>query len=649
MTKLAAFVGHSFSLTDEGVVTAFLSFLTTVSGVVPGFTWDHAEEAAPKELSEKVRGKMEGKNLFIAICTARERVIQVEKLSVMPLFKSRSCGNAIDFQSKTSDWVTQEIAYALGRDMDLIVLLEKGVRVPGGLQGNLEYIEFTREAPANSFNKILQMIKALTPKALVTETGMLTPVAADEKSAKPADEPEYREPQLSWTRSEYEEAIANAIWSERVEHQSKILECFNKSQIGVTEDIRAEFEGYAIDLSGLFGKATNLSRLRELVHQFPFNSRLHGYLAQALNRFSQFQDAAIQFIEAAELATSDPQRADWTADAAVAKHKAGDTYAEQWLRAQFKTFSLADVKIRNLFLRALRQFAATDDQNDRWLCYTEARLQSTPEDHELRSDLAYKYFEKKKFSLALLHFFRIPAGKRSTNDWNNIGASYIHMEMPGRAIIAYQKSHALGGTTAVSNLAYNLIGAGFFEEGEQLCKKVVALPDCDKRVAAALSSIASKVEMETSDFDKAIETATIQQRSLVDLGFACAAIKPKMPEGHWKTPECIVDVKVGPGAIFCATGKFLRDETVGLRGILSLRAPEGAASKQTEITVTYAGTVVGNACFFTRSTSDDRGLSSHFSASSTKGYLIFSEDAPSMREIRQLTSGSDTLSYWTKV
>jgi len=69
------------------------------------------------------------------------------------------------FFSKTSDWIIQEIGLAVGLNMDLILLLENGVREPGGLQGNIEYIPFNREAPEKSFNKILEMIKSILPKA----------------------------------------------------------------------------------------------------------------------------------------------------------------------------------------------------------------------------------------------------------------------------------------------------------------------------------------------------------------------------------------------------------------------------------------------------------------------------------------------------
>ena len=67
MSKISAFVGHSFIEDDKEVVANFLQYFDRLKALVTGFTWDHAELAEPKILSQKVREKMTGKNLFIGI------------------------------------------------------------------------------------------------------------------------------------------------------------------------------------------------------------------------------------------------------------------------------------------------------------------------------------------------------------------------------------------------------------------------------------------------------------------------------------------------------------------------------------------------------------------------------------------------------
>ena len=71
MNKIAAFVGHSFSENDEGVIMKFTDFFETIKELGIDFSWDHATKAEPIELSRKVREKMAGKNLFIGIVLPR--------------------------------------------------------------------------------------------------------------------------------------------------------------------------------------------------------------------------------------------------------------------------------------------------------------------------------------------------------------------------------------------------------------------------------------------------------------------------------------------------------------------------------------------------------------------------------------------------
>ena len=162
METLFAFVAHSFSTKDQEVVRTYLEFLKRIAQMDKGFSWDHAETAEPKDLPVKVLSKMEGKNLLIAICTPSESAISPENISSVflrpPYLKARK----EHFQPKISDWILQEIGCAVGKGMRIIILLEEGVRVPGGLQGDIEYITFTRQRPEASFNRILEMLESLT-------------------------------------------------------------------------------------------------------------------------------------------------------------------------------------------------------------------------------------------------------------------------------------------------------------------------------------------------------------------------------------------------------------------------------------------------------------------------------------------------------
>ena len=75
MSEIRAFVGHSFTSDDADVVRKFLTYFEQLSNSAIGFSWDHAEEAEPRVLADKVRALFANKNVFIGICTKKEYVI----------------------------------------------------------------------------------------------------------------------------------------------------------------------------------------------------------------------------------------------------------------------------------------------------------------------------------------------------------------------------------------------------------------------------------------------------------------------------------------------------------------------------------------------------------------------------------------------
>jgi hypothetical protein len=165
MNEIRAFVGHSFSEEDIEVVRKFLKYFSEVSALYPAFTWHNAEDAEPRLLSAKVLSLISECNAFIGICTRKEYAIFPRVLTAGGWSRAYYKGRNTDFIWKTSDWIIQEIGLAKGRDLPLVLLVERDVRPPGELQGDVEYIPFDRENPERAFGKILEMIRGLSPKA----------------------------------------------------------------------------------------------------------------------------------------------------------------------------------------------------------------------------------------------------------------------------------------------------------------------------------------------------------------------------------------------------------------------------------------------------------------------------------------------------
>ena len=49
MSKIVAFVGHSFNENDKEVVCKYLDYFNTLKEMDIGFSWEHAEKAEPKD------------------------------------------------------------------------------------------------------------------------------------------------------------------------------------------------------------------------------------------------------------------------------------------------------------------------------------------------------------------------------------------------------------------------------------------------------------------------------------------------------------------------------------------------------------------------------------------------------------------------
>lgn len=129
----SAFVGQSFSPTDNQVnmcVTNTLDALGVM--VVTG------EKPRAGLISDKVKLSIEGQSIFVGVFTRRDKIARKPEWT-------------------TSAWVLDEKAYALGRQKRLILIKEQGVSSIGGIQGDYEYIEFSRDALESLSVRLIQL------------------------------------------------------------------------------------------------------------------------------------------------------------------------------------------------------------------------------------------------------------------------------------------------------------------------------------------------------------------------------------------------------------------------------------------------------------------------------------------------------------
>jgi hypothetical protein len=128
-----AFIGQSFAPADRGPNTIVERFLTA-SGiqVVTG------ERPSAGSVSAKVRTRIESCDLFVGIFTRRQRIGRKQEWT-------------------TSAWVVDEKAYAFAKEKRLILIREVGVQSIGGLQGDYEYLEFSRDDMTELVIKLVEL------------------------------------------------------------------------------------------------------------------------------------------------------------------------------------------------------------------------------------------------------------------------------------------------------------------------------------------------------------------------------------------------------------------------------------------------------------------------------------------------------------
>lgn len=598
MEQIRAFVGHSFTQEDEQLVQKLLKFLTTVSHTLPSFSWEHAQGPEPRGIDEKVLDLFSGKSLFIGICTRKERVVAATD-SPWWIPRGKVVANDRDLEWKTSDWIIQEIGLATGRGMDVILLVENGVRKPGGLQGSLEYVPFSREAPEACFNTLLGMIAALVPRSRPTagtETAVAAAAPTVDDTPAPSREPDWAVPKPEWNFKEYRLAMFFAIHLKDLEKQALLEEKFLASRVGGTEDARLRWQANCQEAKVLFGDAGAFALLKEVAAKAPQNSFVVEALANGYMHLSEFATAANEFERAASLRSDDPaKQVRLLGQAALMSRRAGfdnPTYED---RVREVVSHVPEVERAALEVERL---LAEEREDDGLLVGALERLLALdPSDLDLRFALAYKYSDLGREDLAVHHYLKIPEASRSAIAWNNLGVSFERLGLPGKSVRAYRNAEAAGETLAASNLAIRLLDAGFVPEATQILEMAQTVSDHSKNVDSTMSRAKSVEEDEAEKEKSALSKAGAVSAFYREFGSAATRKAPNL-DGTWKSPQCPL-VIVQTGDSFVASGQFLE-----LRGLLALAIADrnGVAGDQPQslLEVEYLGKVHGRAIAVTK-------------------------------------------------
>lgn len=638
MTKVRAFVGHSFTQDDDFVVSKFLNFFEALESTNIGFTWDHAKTAEAKDLAEKVLQKIEGKNTFIAICTKKEATLrQHKKGKFWPLTHSIFAKES-DIEWKASDWITQEIGLAVGRQLKIILLIENGVRNPGGLTGNIQYIEFERDSPEKCFSSIMEMIASLSPPPSLELTSAEEKEAPHEKTPAPKIEnkDKWSNPTPEWDHNDYELAMLLAIGDKNKETEKSIDKAYREKYAKDDNDTIPTWNGYCEYMRVLFGDQA-IVNLSQIAKQHPDNAKIQSYLAKAYAKYEDFNKAAQLHKQAAQLTSHTDEKIENLRQCAINLIQAEDRDAANTITDEIRII-LSKNGLDINALKVLLTIYAKDDRHKIEIAIQERLIEADPSDAELRFELAYNHSRRGSVELSYYHYTMIEASQRMPMAWNNLGVASGALGMPINSMRAFKKSSELGETLAMGNLALRYLNAGLIEDAQNECEKAEAIPDHHKNIKSVRLRIDKKIEEEEEK--NITSTRSAKKRSTFLRRFGEAVLQP-MPESvprswhHKKYGSLSVTID---GINFTATGSYHKP-----RNLLAL----GAKTAQ-RVDVKIQGTITGKAIDITIEEDDGtpKGVSLLNALGNSSAALMYLTDDESQFIVLEKPFGDDA-DYYT--
>lgn len=591
--KFQAFVGHSFTKDDQELVLTFTRFLNAFSASNSSFSWIHAEEAQPTDIVEKVLPMLRQSDIFIGICSKKERVVEPAKLAASWWSRNRYAVDFEDVEWKTSDWIIQEIAIAREREMTLILLLEKGVRNPGGLHGNLEYIPFSRDKLDDALIKVTEMIAAISRDSSQTAVSEAPiPKASDSTQIVEDNDrvSELSEPLPAWDRDEYERALFRGVFLQNHEYLKRLTTIYQETPIGKVVGAENRWNAKREFFQLVLNKGGKYEKLEALVEGQRDDPEMLRLMALANNHFGN-RDKAAQFYEQAASAAAVLHDEEFQASL---QKSALIIYCEQKKTEEARRVireirSLGNsADVERIKLQAANLVAELQQQPGLRIAALERQVAIDPSAIDDRFTLAHLYGEIEDKECSLYHYLAIPEAQRTNGTWNNIGVARSRLKMPIGAVTAFREAEAQGNTLAMSNLALELISSGFLPEARALCNAALAKPDYDPEIANTISRLNEVTPEEMKEEEAYVLKAEPRSRFMRDVGQALLSSVRSPLATAWRGPDCELDLNLN-GEIVLIKGVY----EAKLSGLLA--ALGYGNTKPDTYALTITGTLQGHA------------------------------------------------------
>ncbi len=458
---MKAFIGQSFDDKDAEIVKKIKAQIESLD-----IECETGEKPRHGGVSEKIKKRIINNDIFVGIFTCDNKILLENGQSSKQNFYT------------TSNWVIQESGFAIAENKKLIFLVEKGIHKFPGLQGDQEYILFSRDLLETAFTKINYIVLSMrdkTSKEISSETGeklenieksefelekdkvqKFNQGEAKEKKVKVliklheamTDKEDYREAQKIY-KEEYKQHLQGdeiVEWWAIVLRFSiscgdpdafrklKVLANENKKYFGVVEQL-----GIAYEQIDEYQKAINIySEARKLLD---------------INKKEDI-GKIIEFYERESVCLS-----------------SDDKYEDAIKLLSNLLYEDSFKEYKAKILAGLASLAKKKEDIEKFLIYAEGSLDVDPTNTDLRFDLAYRYSKTEDNKISLLHYKKLINVTKSPGGLNNLGVQYDILNLPAKSISSFFKSAENKETLAMANIAGRYLNEGFIEDAKREIKK----------------------------------------------------------------------------------------------------------------------------------------------------------------------------------
>lgn len=551
-TRLTAFVGRSFSDADKMVWHDLRDILDALKPL--GFEYEDAKEAQPRPISEKIREFINSNDIYIGLLTRRFPLCEFPTSFLARIRHVLSASAPL--QWSTSEWVVEEIGYAIGKDRPVVLLVEEGVVFPtADLDADTEWVSFNRDNLAASQTRLTQMISNLiatrVPPVEAIPAAAVEPIKLESESKPP--EPTFSD-QL---RQLKEQVLAGSIDEADAVHE----------RILAADELKPEdktfFDAFLLRHRAIYGDVHALSRLKKRCADHPDDSVAVRELAGVFSSFKQYRDAAALLLSQLER-LDDAERPAFVISAAEALRK--DGRAKEALDLVVEHIrSERDEQRKIVLYREIANAAQALKENDIEAAHLEKMLQLNPSDNDARFRLAYIYSESERYELAAHHYSVLT----SRVDWpvaiNNLGVTYGDLDLKATEISEYvvvQDKHAL----SKANLANLYAKAGFLDQGEKAARDALDVANDEQahnRARYALETIAETRRKESEIIQRITANTEVERSFMVEYADGYHAIAPSDLQATYNTPHGDLKIILRENKLH-GEGKFTKTYSGGL-------------------------------------------------------------------------------------